>query len=372
MLGVLGVDDDRHLVGSKGPLDLQAVDDLGAGPALGRAEHDHRPARPSSEAVLSSIGLELLDLRDGLVHGGRHELVHLLGVVAFDELRRPAAATEELVQLLGLYAGQNRRVANLVAIQVQDRQHCPVGDRVEELVGVPGGRQGARFGLSVADDAGDDETGIVERRAEGMTERVPEFATFVDRPRRRRGDVAGDPAGKRELGEQPCQPGLVLADVGIDLAVGALQVGVGDQCRTAVTGTGHVEHVEVALFDHPVQVHVDEVLARRRAPVSNHERLHVRQFQWLLQERIFVEIELADGEIVGGTPIGIHSLEQLGREKVRRHGVAFRSIPEVSHRVQSRNLVTGLAVQPPTGDLERKRPSSNSLNRLTSVIAGHQ
>jgi len=28
----------------------------------------------------------------------------------------------------------------------------------------------------------------------------------------------------------------------------------------------------------------------------------VRQFQWLLQERIFVEIELADGEIVGGTP----------------------------------------------------------------------
>jgi len=69
--------------------------------------------------------LELLDLRDGLVHGGRHELVHLLGVVAFDELRRPAAATEELVQLLGLYAGQNRRVANLVAIQVQDRSTAP-------------------------------------------------------------------------------------------------------------------------------------------------------------------------------------------------------------------------------------------------------
>ena len=276
-------------------------------------------------AVLSSIGLELLDLRDGLIHGARHELVHLLGVVAFDEVRRPAAAPEEVVQLLGLDAGQNRRVADLVAVQVQDRQHRPVGDRVEELVGVPGGRQGAGFGLSVADDAGDDEIGIVEGGAEGVAERVPELATLVDRPRRRRRDVAGDPAGKRELGEQPLQPGLVLAHVGIDLAVGALQVSIGDQCRTTVTGTGDVEHVEVALLDHPVQMHVDEVLARGRAPVPHHQGLHVRQLQRLSEQRIVVEVELADGEIVGGPPVGVHFLEQFGGEGVCRHGLALRS-----------------------------------------------
>ena len=35
----------RHLVGAPGALDRLAVDGLGAGPALGRAQDDHRPAR---------------------------------------------------------------------------------------------------------------------------------------------------------------------------------------------------------------------------------------------------------------------------------------------------------------------------------------
>ena len=48
-----------------------------------------------------------------------------------------------------------------------------------------------------------------------------------------------------------------------------------------MTGAGDVEHVEVVLLDDPVQVHIDEVLTRRRAPVSDHQRLHVRQLQRL-------------------------------------------------------------------------------------------
>jgi len=47
---------------------------------------------------------------------------------------------------------------------------------------VPRGRQRTRLGLAVTDDAGDDEIGIVERGPEGMAERVPELATFMDRP----------------------------------------------------------------------------------------------------------------------------------------------------------------------------------------------
>ena len=53
---------------------------------------------------------------------------------------------------------------------MQDRQHRTVGDRVEKLVGLPGGRQGTRLCFTVADDAGDDEIGIVEHRAERMAE----------------------------------------------------------------------------------------------------------------------------------------------------------------------------------------------------------
>ncbi len=68
----------------------------------------------------------------------------------------------------------------------------------------------ARFRFAIADDAGNDEIGIVERRAEGMAERVSQFATFVNRPRCRGGNVAGNPAGKRELLEQFLHSRFVL------------------------------------------------------------------------------------------------------------------------------------------------------------------
>ena len=88
--------------------------------------------------------------------------MHRLRVVAFDEVGRPAAAAEELLQLLVLDAGQHGRIADLVAVQMQDRQHGAVGDRIEQLVGLPCGRQRAGFRFAVADDAGDDQIGIVE------------------------------------------------------------------------------------------------------------------------------------------------------------------------------------------------------------------
>ena len=63
--------------------------------------------------------------------------MHRFRLVAFDEVGGPAAALEELLQLLVLDAGQHGRVADLVAVEVQDRQHGAVGDRIEKLVGLP-------------------------------------------------------------------------------------------------------------------------------------------------------------------------------------------------------------------------------------------
>ena len=57
MLGVFEVG-DRHLVGAPGALYGLAVDDLGPGPALGRAEHDHRPAGALHRGV-AGAGLRL-------------------------------------------------------------------------------------------------------------------------------------------------------------------------------------------------------------------------------------------------------------------------------------------------------------------------
>ena len=69
-----------------------------------------------------------------------------------------------------LDARQDGRIADLVAIEVQDRQHGSVGDWVEKLVGLPRGGQGPCFRFTVADDAGDNQTGIVERCSESMAD----------------------------------------------------------------------------------------------------------------------------------------------------------------------------------------------------------
>src|SRR6476646_180059 len=97
------------------------------------------------------LGLDPADALDGLVQRGGHELVHLLRLVTRHEVRLPATAAQELAQSLLLYPGQDGGVADLVAIEVQDRQHGPVTDRAEELAGMPRGRQRAGLGLSVTD-----------------------------------------------------------------------------------------------------------------------------------------------------------------------------------------------------------------------------
>ena len=64
---------------------------------------------------------------------------------------------------------------------------------------------------------------------------------------------------------------------GVNLAVGAFEIRIGHNRRSAVTGARHIDHVEIVLFDDPVQVRVDEVLARRGAPVSQQHTLDVGQ-----------------------------------------------------------------------------------------------
>jgi hypothetical protein len=96
--------------------------------------------------------------------------MHPLGLVALDEIRRPATAEQKLLQLLGLDARQDGGVGDLIAIEVQYRQHHPIGGWIEELIGVPGRGERPGFRLAIADHAGDDEIGIVEHRTERMAQ----------------------------------------------------------------------------------------------------------------------------------------------------------------------------------------------------------
>ena len=165
---------ERHLVRAPGAFDLVAVDLLRPGPALRRAQHDHRPARPDRRCSTARAAFWMrADLADRLLQRRGHLLVHHRRIAALDEVRRVAVADEQRLQLLVADAREDRRVGDLVAVEVQDRQHRAVAHRVEELVRVPRRRERPGLGLAVADDAGDDQVGVVEapcrRRARGCS-----------------------------------------------------------------------------------------------------------------------------------------------------------------------------------------------------------
>ncbi len=266
LLGILLHVGQRHLVGAPEAFEPVAVHLLRRGPALGLRSTIIGQRGRVGDAALASLLLIRADLGDAVLHRRRHRLVHALGVGAFDEIRRPAVAVEQVLQFLVRDARQQRRVVDLVAVEVQDRQHRAVANRVEELVDVPGGRQRAGLGLAVADHGRHDQVGVVEGRAAGVREHVAEFAAFVDRARRFRRAVAADAAGERELLEELAQALFVLALVRVDLRVRAFQVDRAEHPGRAVPGPGQEDHVEVVLLDQPVQVDVDEARARGSIP----------------------------------------------------------------------------------------------------------
>ena len=250
--------------------------------------------------------------------------MHRGGLVSLDEQRVVAVAAEEIGQLLAANAGKDRRVGDLEAVEVQDRQHRAVAGGIEKLVRMPACRERAGFRFPVADDAGDDQVRIVERGAIGMRQRIAELATFVNRAGRLRRDVAGNAVGPGELAKQPLQPVPVALDVRVDLRIGAFEIGIRDQPRPAVAGADDVDHIQIVLLDQPVQMHIEEVQTRRGAPMAEQARLDVAALEGNLEQRIVLKIDLPDRQVIGGAPIGIHLFEQIGRKRVRHGGLRAR------------------------------------------------
>jgi hypothetical protein len=128
------------------------------------------------------------------------------------------------------------------------------------------------------------------------------------------GGRAQDDHGPAGPLEQPPQAVFIPRDVQVHLAVGSFQIGVCRQAWPAVPRSGDIDDVQVVLPDDAVQVDVDEIQPRRRAPVPEQPRLDVLQRERLLQEGIVVEIDLPDRQIVRGPSIGVHLAEQFRGE----------------------------------------------------------
>ena len=295
----------RHLMGAPIAFGLLAVDRLRTGPAFRRAHDDHRPGRALREPLAARLMLDVANIVDHFLQRLGHQFVHDLRIVTLDKMGFITVAAHQMIELVVRDARENGRIGDLVTVEMQDRQHRPIPLRVEELVGVPAGGQRPSLRLAVADHGGDDQVRIVEGRAVGVRKRVAKLAALMDRAGRLGRDVAWDSAGKRELGEEPLHPVLVLRDVRIDLAVGSFEIGVGDQPRTAVARAGDIDHVEIELLDQTVQVRVNEIETRRRAPMAEQPRLDVRLLERNLQKRVVEQVNLADREVVCGAPIGV-------------------------------------------------------------------
>ena len=99
---------------------------------------------------------------------------------------------------------------------------------------MPARRERPGLGFAVADDAGDEQVRVVERRAERVREGVAELAALVDRARRLGRDVRRDAARERKLAEELAQPGFVLRDMRVELGVGPFEIRVRNETRPAV------------------------------------------------------------------------------------------------------------------------------------------
>src|SRR5450432_4112056 len=123
--------------------------------------------------------------------------------------------------------------------------------------------------------------------------------------------MAGNSSGKRKLQKELLQPRLILADVGIDLCVRALEISVGYDRWPAVSGARDIDHIEIVFLDDAVQMNIDEILPRGCAPMTEQHSLHVSERQRPLQQRIVVKINLSDRKIVRRPPIGIYPVAHL-------------------------------------------------------------
>lgn len=156
-----------------------------------RSESGQLPdQREGGRVVQRRQGGDLSDRVEAVVGHCCEVVVDPDGVIPGDEAWRVAVALEQTGDLLVAGATENGRVRDLVAVEVEDREHRAVADGVEEPDALPRAFQGRGLRLSVADHAGDDETGVVEGGAERVDERIAQLASFVDRTRRGRADVA--------------------------------------------------------------------------------------------------------------------------------------------------------------------------------------
>ena len=121
---------DRYLMRAERAFDLISVYILWACPSLRGTEHDHWPFRSCRIIIFSCVFLDLLDLIHNLIQCICHFPVHLHRIVALYKIWFPATSVKEMLQFLMRNTRKNRRIADLISIQMQDRKYRSIRLRI--------------------------------------------------------------------------------------------------------------------------------------------------------------------------------------------------------------------------------------------------
>src|SRR5687768_9951887 len=103
--------------------------------------------------------------------------------------------------------------------------------------------------------------------------------------------MAGDTAWRRELPEQSQHPGSVLANVGIDLALGAFEPTRRYQGRAAMPRSSHVDRLLAREINESRDVRVYKRKPRAGSPVAKQPRLDVVNPERPFEQRIVAEVD---------------------------------------------------------------------------------
>src|SRR5579864_1018007 len=273
------------------------------GPAFWRSQHDHGPARPGEVAMLSRGALMFANFVNTTLHRRSHTLMHAVDIGALHKIGSPAVAAEEILNFLVRNARQQGRIVDLIAIQMEDREHSAIARRIQELVGVPGSRERTGFRLAIAHDCRNNQLWIVKGRATGMREDVAEFSAFVNRSRSFRRAVTPDSAGEGKFMEELPQAVFVKTLLGIDLGVRPLQVSGAKHAGSAMSRASKKNHIEIVFLDQAVQMDIDKRKSGARSPMAEQTILDVLRLQRLGEQRVFAKVDHSQTEIVAGSPV---------------------------------------------------------------------
>ena len=129
-----------------------------------------------------------------------------------------------------------------------------------------------------------------------------------------------------------------------------------------MTRSGDVDDVEVVLADQPVEVRVDQVEARRRAPMTEETGLHVLRAERFGQQGVVEQVDLPDREVVGRPPPGVDACHLVDRERAGLSG-RHRWLQIVrALRSQRRYARSG------TGQTSPTRATASSSRRTTVTV----